>query len=233
MSVPGVAAGALCTGLAYALYQVGISTKPEHRYQLVTAKADLHCADRQLINCGLCGLFRVQRMHYPECRTGFLHAQQQYVKGLAHRNEEDAEKLARLLRQITGFLWNGNLHDGHAAIEDLVIDLEDVETDYASIKALRKAALEFETYITNNASMIPNYAERRRYGERVSTGFVESTVNTVVGKRFGKRQQMRWSKRGAHLMLQTRTRVLDGTLRTKFEQWHPALKPSSEIAMAA
>jgi len=90
----------------------------------------------------------------------------------------------------------------------LVIDLEDVETDYASIKALRKAASEFETYIANNASMIPNYAERRRYGERVSTGFVESTVNTVVGKRFGKRQQMRWSKRGAHLMLQKRTRAL-------------------------
>lgn len=34
-------------------------------------------------------------------------------------------------------------------------------------------------------------------------------------------------------MLQTRTRVLDGTLCTKFEQWHPALKPSSEIEMAA
>ncbi|PZX36931.1 hypothetical protein LY56_03338 [Roseinatronobacter thiooxidans] len=54
---------------------------------------------------------------------------QQYLKGLAHRNEEDAEKLARLLRQIRGFLWNGNLHDGYAAIEDLVIDLDDVETD--------------------------------------------------------------------------------------------------------
>ncbi len=34
-------------------------------------------------------------------------------------------------------------------------------------------------------------------------------------------------------MLPTRTRVLDGTLRTKFEQWHPELKPSSEIAMVA
>ncbi|ASM75062.1 MULTISPECIES: ISKra4 family transposase [Roseobacteraceae] len=158
---------------------------------------------------------------------------QQYVKGLAHRNEEDAEKLARLLCQIKGFLWNGNLHDGHAAIEDLVIDLEDVETDYASIKALQKAALEFETYITNNASMIPNYAERRRYGERVSTGFVESTVNTVVGKRFGKRQQMRWSKRGAHLMLQTRTRALDGTLRGKFEQWYPGMKADADNKMAA
>ena len=72
--------------------------------------------------------------------------------------------------------------------------------------------------------MIPNYAERRRYGERVSTGFVESAVNTVVGKRFGKRQQMQWSKPGAHLLLQARTRTLDGTLREKFEQWYPGLK---------
>ena len=81
--------------------------------------------------------------------------------------------------------------------------------------------------------MIPNYAERRRYGERVSTGFVESTVNTVVGKRFGKKQQMRWSKHGAHLMLQTRTRTLDGTLRTKFEQWYPSMKNAHETAIAA
>ncbi|MEO0750402.1 MAG: ISKra4 family transposase, partial [Pseudomonadota bacterium] len=61
---------------------------------------------------------------------------QQYVKGLAHHNEEDAEKLARLLRQIKGFLWNGNLHDGQLVIEDLVMDLDEIETDYASIKAL-------------------------------------------------------------------------------------------------
>ena len=123
-----------------------------------------------------------------------------------------------------GFLWNGNLRDGHRVIKVLVMDLECIETDYPSIKALRKAAGEFEVYIRNNAWMIPNYAERRRYGERVSTGFVESAINTVVGKRFGKRQQMRWSKPGAHLLLQTRTRALDGTLRDKFEQWYPGLK---------
>lgn len=158
---------------------------------------------------------------------------QQYVKGLAHNNPEEAEITARLLRQIKGFLWNGNLHDGQAVIENMVADLEDIETNYASIKALRKAASEFETYIANNKAMIPNYAERRRYGERVSTGFVESTVNTVVGKRFGKRQQMRWSKRGAHLMLQTRTRALDGTLRHKFEQWYPAIAPKTHVHIAA
>ena len=54
-----------------------------------------------------------------------------------------------------------------------------------------------------------------------------NTVNTAVGKRFAKRQQMRWSKRGAHLMLQTRTRALDGTLRAKFEQWYPGLVVAS------
>jgi len=157
----------------------------------------------------------------------------QYVKGLAHHNPTEAEQLARILRQIKAYLWNGNLHDGQIAIDDLVMDLDEVETGYASIKALRKTAAEFQTYITNSAWMIPNYAERRRYGERVSTGFVESTVNTVVGKRFCKRQQMRWSKNGAHLMLQTRTRTLDGTLRGKFEQWYPGMKQSGEDKMAA
>ena len=98
---------------------------------------------------------------------------------------------------------------------------------------MRKAAAEFETYIANNQHMIPNYAERQRHGERASTGFVESTVKTVVGKRFGKRQQMRWSKQGAHLMLQTRARTLDGTFRSKFEQWYPAMKSSGNIRMAA
>ena len=72
-------------------------------------------------------------------------------------------------------------------------------------------------------SPTPKYAERRRYGERVSTAFAESTVNTVVGKRFSKRQQMRWSKSGVHLMLQTRTRVLDGTLKSKSNNWSPGL----------
>lgn len=158
---------------------------------------------------------------------------QQYVNGLTHHNPIEGEKLARMLRQIKGYLWNGNLHDGQMVIDDLVMDLDEIETSYASVKALRKTATEFQTYIHNNAWMIPNYAERRRYGERVSTGFVESTVNTVVGKRFCKRQQMRWSKAGAHLMLQTRTRTLDGTLRSKFEQWYPGMKSDTQLKLAA
>ena len=43
-------------------------------------------------------------------------------------------------------------------------------------------------------------------------------MNAVISKRFAKRQQMQWTKRGAHLLPQTRTRALDGMLRPLFER---------------
>jgi hypothetical protein len=48
--------------------------------------------------------------------------------------------------------------------------------------------------------VIPNDGERYHHGEAIATGFVESTVNEVVSKRFCKKQQMQWSKAGAHLL---------------------------------
>jgi hypothetical protein len=45
---------------------------------------------------------------------------------------------------------------------------------------------------------------------------------------------MRWTKRGAHLLLQTRTRALDGTLWPLFEKWYPGLaNDNSAEAQAA
>ncbi len=37
----------------------------------------------------------------------------------------------------------------------------------------------------NYRRLIPNYGEKWRYGETISTGFVESTINEVVAKRNG------------------------------------------------
>ena len=160
----------------------------------------------------------------------------QYTKGLKHQNPKAGDEIEAHLTKIKGYLWNGNVREALIWIDSLV-DVHGVETGYASIKAFRKNVDDFRTYITNKATTIPNYAEWQRYGERVSTGFVESTVNTMVGKRFAKRQQMRWSKRGAHLLLQIRARTLDGTPRKKFESWYQDLadnqpKPS-EQAIAA
>jgi hypothetical protein len=43
------------------------------------------------------------------------------------------------------------------------------------------------TFIDNNQHLIPNYGEKYRYGETITTAFVESTVNEVVAKRMVKK----------------------------------------------
>jgi hypothetical protein len=78
---------------------------------------------------------------------------------------------------------------------------------------------EFETYIRNNRESIPNFGERYRQGETISTAFVESTINQMVSRRFVKLQQMHWTLRGAHLLLQTRTAVLNSELEGVFRGW--------------
>jgi hypothetical protein len=70
-------------------------------------------------------------------------------------------------------------------------------------------------------SGLPDYGERYRCGERISTGFVESTVNKVVSKHSCKMQSMRWGKQGAHLLLQTRVKTPNGELGAVFQRWHP------------
>jgi len=54
--------------------------------------------------------------------------------------------------------------------------------------------------------------------------FVESTVNQVISKRLVQKQQMRWTERGAHLLLQVRTQVLNEDLRATFHRWYPGMK---------
>jgi len=61
----------------------------------------------------------------------------------------------------------------------------------------------------------------------LSTAFVESTINQVVSKRFVKRQQMQWTPKWAPLLLQTRTKVLDGDLEGVFRGWYPQFRPVS------
>ena len=51
--------------------------------------------------------------------------------------------------------------------------------------------------------------------------------------RFVKKQQMKWTKRGAHLLLQVRTHVLDGDLRDRFCRWYPCMKTEAEPAQRA
>ena len=89
---------------------------------------------------------------------------------------------------------------------------------------------------TLNRLILPPNQWRRycyRYGETISTAFVESTVNEVVSKRMVKKQQMRWTQRGAHLLLQVRTKTLNGDLKDTFGRWYPAMSQVKTLNLMA
>ena len=87
------------------------------------------------------------------------------------------------------------------------------------------------TYIRANASSIPNYGERYRAGEAISSSLAESTVNQVIS--MVKKQQMRWTPQGAHLLVQIRTRVLNDQLAEDFHRWYPNFTRAPDTPVAA
>ncbi|HSX81900.1 MAG TPA: ISKra4 family transposase [Candidatus Saccharimonadia bacterium] len=166
-----------------------------------------------------------------------LTVMQQSAKGLPQTIRDDEatyalrDPVVHQLERLKWSLWHGNVYKAFHKIAALAMD-RDVAvatTGDATARKLLKAVEEFHTYIERNRTFIPNYGERYRCGERISTGFVESTVNQVISRRFCKKQQMQWTKRGAHLLLQTRVKVLNQELGAVFQRWYPALQLEEEF----
>ncbi|ENM2140784.1 ISKra4 family transposase [Escherichia coli] len=143
------------------------------------------------------------------------------LRELQASNPATGSKVLSILESSKRYLWHGNVGTALDRIDDCVMYCDDPELNYANLKALQKQLDEMYTYIRNNQMMIPNYGEMRRYGEPVSTAFVESTINEVIARRMAKKQQMQWSRKGAHYLLQTRTAVLNNELQDKFASWYP------------
>ena len=158
----------------------------------------------------------------------------QYGKGLGQCEAVLGEAVRDKIERLKWSLWHGQVDKALGKIDDLESAIEPFSETYARFSPLVKALSELRTYIVNNRHLIPNYGERYRHGEAIATGFVESTVNEVVSKRFCKKQQMQWSKEGAHLLLQTRVRTLNGELGTIFKRWYPDMDLEVEaISVAA
>ena len=54
------------------------------------------------------------------------------------------------------------------------------------------------------------------------------TDKLIPNKRFVKKQQMQWTLRGAHLLLRTRTKVLNEDLDEVFRHWYPKFRPQPQ-----
>ncbi len=159
-------------------------------------------------------------------------------KKVVKENEEDdlpkpkPEEVAKKVEQIKWFLWHGNVYKALQILDNLEFELEPVEENGVVFNKLYLKVVEFKGYIKANQPYIVNYGDRYRNDETISSSFVESTVNEVISKRFVKRQQMRWTKAGAHQLLQVRIQVLNEELRTTFGRWYPGMKPQEEVKEA-
>ena len=82
--------------------------------------------------------------------------------------------------------------------------------------------------------MAVDYAKRYRAGLRVGTSITEGTANFLVNRRMNQSQQMRWSRRGADLLLQVRCAVYNGTLGSGFgHRFQPHANKNEPLANAA
>ena len=139
--------------------------------------------------------------------------------------EHKGEKFEEELERVKWFLWHNNVYKALRLLEWLDQDIDPEASDEA--RKLARTLREFDHYIRTNQSSLPNYDDRYRNREPISSSLAESSVNQIISKRFVKKQQMRWGRRGAHLLLQIRTRVLDDTLTATFQRWYPGMSITS------
>ena len=158
---------------------------------------------------------------------------EQYGKGLVQCEAALGEKIREKIARLQWSLWHGQVDKALGKIDDLTSSIAPFREMYARFTQLVKARLALRTYIGNNQHLIPNYRQRYHQGEAIATGCVESTVNEVVSKRFCKKQQMQWSKPGAHVLLQTRVKTLNGELGAIFKCWYPDMDIEVEEIPAA
>ena len=91
-----------------------------------------------------------------------------------------ADSVVAQLARLKWFCWHGNVFRALQTVEDL--DEFDLDLDGAEQRKLLKAVAEFGGYLRANAASIPNYGERHRAGEVISSSLAESTINQVVSK---------------------------------------------------
>jgi hypothetical protein len=140
----------------------------------------------------------------------------------------DAPEVPAQLTRGKWFLWHGHVARALEVLADLDDDLDLLPAPGDCGRKLLKTLREFQGYITLNRAYIPNSGDRYRHGEPNPTAFAESTINQVVSQRMVKKQQMRWSQRGAHHLLEVRTKVLNDELRQTFAGWCPGMRPHAE-----
>jgi len=124
---------------------------------------------------------------------------------------------------LRAYIWTGRREKIEESIQTLLALLDRVAVvspDHSPAAGMAAGhVVDLWGHLRANADGVINYQAWKRLGRRISSSGVEGTVNRLIGRRLGKDQQMCWTKRGAHLLLQVRCAMLNSELLPVFRRW--------------
>ncbi|KAF3996046.1 hypothetical protein [Glaciimonas immobilis] len=133
----------------------------------------------------------------------------QRIRGMRHAQPDDAATLMKEVEPAKWRLWHGR---AQGAIERL---REVAKITSGKLQEQVKGML---GYPGSDQSRLINYGARYRAGFPISTSLAESAVNFVIGDRFKKKRQMRWTLAGANALLHIRVADLNGEFADIFKK---------------
>lgn len=131
-----------------------------------------------------------------------------------------------LWRRVRDALWRGQGEKAIELVRTLIASLGEENPVLPALytgcaSTAHRAATALPTFLIHNQRDLIDYQRARMAGWRISSASAESVMNHLVNRRLSKRQQMRWSIKGAHCLLQTRVELLDGRLEECFAVRYP------------
>jgi hypothetical protein len=132
---------------------------------------------------------------------------------LSLRSPVEWGAIERSLDRAKWLVWHGRAHTALERLRSVLVAVQAMrEHDSTTLSLNVERVL---NYLSQNDRYLVPYAARYRAGLAISSATAESAVNELVSTRMAKRRQMRWSEQGAHLLVQVRSAVLNGTLRPR------------------
>jgi negative regulator of replication initiation len=213
-----------------------VASMPENLIDVLRAKTAAPMPQVSVITDGGNGVQHLHRLLPGKVRSilDWFHISmrvrylEQIVAGLLQRTETEhyaKRLLGELVSKLRWHFWHANAEKAVDKMWRILTVCRIVVPETAGFKErlehLDWRVREFFEYLDNNKGTLLNYGKRHREGKPISTAMAESAVNQVINARMCKRQQMRWSPRGAHLLAQVRCAVINGDLAVRLRRWPP------------
>ena len=158
---------------------------------------------------------------------------EQISKGMQARSETETHTKNLLHRQMTKLrwcFWHASFEKAEDKIRQALllcrIIVAETPAFEESMSHLDYRLRDLWAYIEGNKTSVVAYAKRQKANKPISTAMAESAVNQIINARMCKRQHMRWTTRGAHLLAQVRCAVINDDLPVKLAAY---FKKMSEL----